>query len=61
MPSVFAVRIPTPTFPSRVIVRAHLSVQSLVDYWQNPTYVEASTNRPELAMQAVILGFVMPE
>ena len=48
-------------FPSGIIVRAHLSVQSLVDYWQNPTYVEARTSRPELAMQAVIPGFVMPE
>ncbi len=48
-------------FPGGVIVRAHPSVQTLVDYWQNPTYIEARKNRPELAMQVVIPGFVMPE
>lgn len=47
-------------FPSGVIVRAHPSVQSLVDYWNNPIYVEARSNRPALAMQAVIPGFVPP-
>ena len=48
-------------FPGGVIVRAHPSVQTLVDYWQNPVYIEARKNRPELAMQAIIPGFVMPE
>ena len=48
-------------FPAGVIIKAHPSVQSMIDFWQNPTYIEARAHRPELAMQAVIPGFVMPE
>ena len=48
-------------FPAGVGVKSHPSVQSVVDFWQHPTYLEAKTHRPALAMQAVMRGVVPAE
>ena len=45
-------------FPAGVGIKAHPSVESVVDFWQHPTYIEAKTHRPALALQAVMRGVV---